>query len=1567
MMNHPSLKDVGAFLATLLCFAPVHAAITDISTTPLNTYSAPTSTDVKPNVFFILDDSGSMDWDFMPDWACSPTYSTTTTSCSSAGQDPSSARMEYWFKNAAYNGMYYNPAVRYIPPVAVDATGAINTTTYLSQTGVSAATGGNGSASALAPNWAAVKNDAYGVQSTGTTDLQGSTSTPPYFYTMIAAEYCTSPNLKTCVSATAPSTTYPFPATVRWCSGSALSTCRATFGNGYGWVRAPSPPSTTISVSGSTTTSVSSIVVGGAEILSAPTANSNNANTVAQAIVNNINLCTVAKPTGTQCTTIGYSASRSGSVVTVVAPSATTATPSITKTAGMTITANAFAVPSTSILGENRRITLTPEINSYPYPGSTSKSVARTDCAGTTCTYNEEMTNYANWWTYYRTRMQMMKTAASNAFATIDAATDVANNVSRFRLGYMSINNNTGSDYLNLGEFASTQKYNWYNKLISANPNSGTALRTTLATAGRLYAGKLNNTSYRGSTVTDPMQYSCQQNYTILSTDGFWNGNAGYKLDGTTGVGNQDVGLGTPYSDGGTPQLQAQTSTLQQRTGVLQIRSKSTWGNWGNWSNATTCSANTNTQCQYNWSSWANASSCTLNYSSGDGSWTVRNGSDCRYVDDSWATATSCTPITKSVAPAYTVGTARACRTVSSSGGTSDTLADVAAYYYNTDLRSADATGADATGTCTGPVIAPSTVANNLCDNNVPANGRDVATAQHMTTFTLGLGAQGQMTYAPTDGKDYWNDTSGDFYDIKNATTANPANGTCSWQSSGACTWPIPASNSNANIDDLWHAAINGHGAYFSASDPASLSTSLISALTTIVNTPRPGTAAAAASSNPNVSASDNYVFSSSYKSVEWYGELIRQQITPEGTLTAQNWSAMRLLDCATTVWTASTSYVLGSAFRQGNRCYTVNNAYVSGATFNAAGIEDANTSVVNADETATTRQPVVPLTSRTIYTKGSTGLISFEWGNLSGTQKSYFTAPAITYSSATVGLSQFCSPAGGACLSNTLQTNNTIASGGAAGEALVNFLRGDRSHEGSYYRQRTHVLGDIVSSEARYVQTPLYNYLDTNYSAYKTDKTTRAGAVYVGANDGMLHAFDAITGQELWAYIPSMVLPNLYKLADKNYPTDSTKHQFYVDNSPETGDICPTAPTTACTAAQWKTILVGGLNRGGKGYYALDITNPSSPALLWEFTDQNLGYTYGNPTITKLKDGTWVVLVSAGYNNVDGTSTADVGKGRLYILNAATGEVIRSISTGIGSATTPSGLSRISAHVLQSSTDNTAIAAYGGDNLGNVWRFDINNDIGATGYDAQLLVSLTDSADKAQPVTVKPVQATVSGKPVIFVGAGRYLGTTDVADNSTQSFYAIKDNLDTVTLGNPRTGSSNFIAQTFTSGTCPEGTPSTVCIAQQEVRTSSSNTVDWTTKNGWYVDFLTGGERVSTDPQLSLGTLLFTTITPQASTVSACGPTTGTAASFVYALDYLTGGAVGGANGVSGISLGSGLVTRPVMILQADGTVRALIRTSSGVSSGSDLGGTIVITPPIKPPSASGTRRVSWRVLNPQ
>src|SRR5690606_12381937 len=130
------------------------------------------------------------------------------------------------------------------------------------------------------------------------------------------------------------------------------------------------------------------------------------------------------------------------------------------------------------------------------------------------------------------------------------------------------------------------------------------------------------------------------------------------------------------------------------------------------------------------------------------------------------------------------------------------------------------------------------------------SSGLDVANTQHMTTFTLGLGSQGQMVYSPT----YWLDTSGDFYDVRMGTTANPSAGICSWQSSGVCNWPTPSSGepsgSSANIthiDDLWHAAINGRGSYFSATDPDSLAKGLTDTLKIIVNTPRPGTAAAAA------------------------------------------------------------------------------------------------------------------------------------------------------------------------------------------------------------------------------------------------------------------------------------------------------------------------------------------------------------------------------------------------------------------------------------------------------------------------------------------------------------------------------------------------------------------------------------------------------------------------------------------------------------------------------------------------------------------------------------------------
>jgi type IV pilus assembly protein PilY1 len=147
---------------------------------------------------------------------------------------------------------------------------------------------------------------------------------------------------------------------------------------------------------------------------------------------------------------------------------------------------------------------------------------------------------------------------------------------------------------------------------------------------------------------------------------------------------------------------------------------------------------------------------------------------------------------------------------------------------------------------------------------------------------------------------------------------------------------------------------------------------------------------------------------------------------------------------------------------------------------------------------------------------------------------------------------------------------------------------------------------------------------------------------VYVAANDGFLHALNASTGEEMWAYAPTAVLPNLYQLANTNY-----QHRYYVDGSVVVGDVK--------SGTTWKTLLVGGLNAGGKSYYAMDVTDPANPKALWEFTDPRLGYSYGNPIITKLQNGTWVVLVTSGYNNGTSLGSHD-GQGVLYVLNAATG-----------------------------------------------------------------------------------------------------------------------------------------------------------------------------------------------------------------------------------------------------------------------------------------------------------------------
>lgn len=956
---------------------------------------------------------------------------------------------------------------------------------------------------------------------------------------------------------------------------------------------------------------------------------------------------------------------------------------------------------------------------------------------------------------------------------------------------------------------------------------------------------------------------------------------------------------------------------------------------WTDWSAATSCLDDANTNCRYTTATWnATPTGCSVLPASTGPSYTVPLSTEaCQTTTVSdWADTSSCTegpsgsnrvscrlvlkpttgptpvatctatnddgspernrvtcdPVTTVNAPVSNCTAAEATadnaytRTTCSwttLGSTPDTLADVAQYYYMTDLRTPDLAN------CTGALGA----SLDVCYNE-PAAGSTPEKTQRMITYTLGLGASGLMQYDP----DYTTPslTSGDFYSISAGLNADTSLGICPWQKFGVCNWPKPLNNDQTGIDDLWHAAVNGRGVYYSATDPASLTAGISSALNSINQLE--GALAAVALTNPNFAAGDNGIFEVSFKAGDWTGELVKRSVIVEGnnvTLSeTPEWSALNLL----------------------------------------------NTRIANLGHT-----------DRAIYTFDPTGtnkLKAFSWSVLSDAERAYFKRPHAAYgNTVTGGVRQFCtgSPV---CLSSTDQS-------AAEGEALVNFLRGDRAQENTlvdsnrFFRRRVGMLGDIIGSEAVYVSKSPWKYADKGYASFASGTSSRTSMIYVGANDGMLHAFNASTGAEVWAYIPRLVMPNLHKLASKDYNNTSPIQRMYsVDGTPVYGDICSGSCDSNPT---WKTILVGGLNSGGRGYYALDITDPASPKALWEFTHDNLGYSYGNPVITKLKDGTWVVLVSSGYNNI---SPGD-GQGRLFILNAHTGELIRSISTGEGTTSSPSGLSKISAWANFPDISNTAQRVYGGDLNGNVWRFDINGDIPVAAnpkvYRAQRLVTLTDASLNPQPITSRPELGTVNGKPIVFIGTGKLLEMGDLTATNVQSIYALRDPLTNTSYTNPRSNGSGFVAQTISTIACPEGNQ--FCNAGDDIRTTTKNQIDMTTDNGWYADFPVSGERVNTDPKLVMGTLDVRTNRPLSGACSPAGE------SFANYFDFKSGTPISNAGVYAGSQLGDFLSSTSIPFRLPSGLIKALIRTDSP--------GTLVRNVPASN-SAGVTRRVSWREL---
>lgn len=1057
----------------------------------------------------------------------------------------------------------------------------------------------------------------------------------------------------------------------------------------------------------------------------------------------------------------------------------------------------------------------------------------------------DERTNFANWYSYHRTRILTMKTALGRAFRDLDL---------QFRVGFSTIGESGVSadlaGFLKIADFDVAQKQKFYTKLYSVDPAASTPLRAALSKAGRLYAGKLL------SDADDPIRYSCQQNYTILSTDGYWNtsGETGrygpLQIDGQTYVGDQDRTLARPMNDG-TADGNPDAGTLRAAKLVLTPLLNSTAGNmildsikvndvevlasWGGLYTTRDLQADTS---RFGFEMEARVGR--------QGYRAVAQGTVVYLIAPATANPTQA-PVVQvrgaiSVAAEPFVQVRRDTRLA-------NTLADVAAYYFQTDLRQ--------------PALANCGTGRDVCTNNVPVPpGAPGGSHQHMVTHTVGLGAAGSLRYQ----EDYAEAATGDFRDIVD----------------GRRGWPDPMfSNGPERIDDLWHAAVNGGGRYFSATSPESLAKALSATMANV--RAASGAAAAAAASNQEPAEGDNLLFATRYRSIYWDGEVEARRINlSNGSVSATlEWSAAKQLD-----------------------------ARVSAS---------ADTRLIWMQATSDART-----------------LKRFEWDKLDASERNYF--------------SQACSaqPLLSQCANLTDAERSLLT-----GERLLNYLRGQRGFEDRLdssvrlFRRRDHVLGAPASAQPVYVGRPAFRYADDNYGGYRDEQQiNRKGMVYVAANDGMLHAFDAATGAEDWAFVPAGVLPDLRRFADLKF---GQQFSYLLDGTPVAADICPGAAPVACTASSWRTILVGGLGAAGREFYALDITDPAHPSALWRFNagmDADLGYALGRPLITKRADGRWIALLTSGYNNVRPGS----GKGFLFVLDAYTGELLNKIDTGAGSTSEPSGLAQINGWV-ESMLDNTTTRIYGADLLGNVWRFDIDDLFPPAGRDAVLLAQLIRD-NKAQAVTTRPelseLRIGTQRIPIVSIGTGSYLGLSDASDKSVQSIYSFKDELLATGHGDVR---SVLVRQTLAA------------TDDGNSRTVTAHALDWTSteKAGWYMDLVVGeasgnanGERVTLDPDQQLGVLRFVTNVPDS---TACRPG---ASSWLYEFDYLTGSYLPLAkNGVlarkiSGSTLSAGARTLKL----GEQTVTLLTDEAGNLSNLQGLGAAA---------PTNAVRRVSWRELDEQ
>lgn len=755
----------------------------------------------------------------------------------------------------------------------------------------------------------------------------------------------------------------------------------------------------------------------------------------------------------------------------------------------------------------------------------------------------------------------------------------------------------------------------------------------------------------------------------------------------------------------------------------------------------------------------------------------------------------------------------------------SDTLADIAMFYYQSDLSSLANN-------------VPITSVDFSRDPNPPFLQPGDTLKQHLKTNTIGV--------------------------FNNQNTAVGISFPPDPQIVDVTFWTDPTVSFEGKIGDLLHAAYNGRGDFISVFDGTDFSAVINEVESSFSRAATNFGSTTAVAFNTQSITQDTFVFRTFSNLATNSGELVAQRVNPDGSFNVDS-SGNPVFE-----WSAATE--IDSIPPSSRNILTYEAADTEGREFVITGTP-ASTGLSNVQRAdLEIPKPTVPVAPTLVQTR-----VDYLRGNTSDEGTDFVN-----------GEMRIRAP---------LITTNGITTGGK--------------------------LGDIVHSAPVFVGEPPFanrtsgafpSSFGNTYSEFRTANQIREKLVYVGANDGMLHAFQVSDGIEKFAYVPNALLNKVGEFTNPNYD-----HLFYVDSTPSVNDAYIEPPPNTGGLPEWRTVLVNGLGAGGKGYFALDITDPSNintDSVMWEFTENDdgsvgnsdLGFTYSRPIIAmsnapSLGDKDWVAIFGNGYN-----STSTDGNAVIYILfieegyngwSSGGGDFIK-LDTGNGIAEsvdglTPNGIGGVTG--IDTDGNGTVDRLYAGDLQGNVYIVDMSSTNAASwNIRSNLLFTATyesgiPAVSTPQPITTKPtVIANPEGGSIVIVGTGSYFTADDPLNTEIQSIYGLWDNPnDTSTI--TKYGSSDLIEQEFT--TRVDSNNGLV------IRTVSTNTVDYTLPTpprGWFIDFdipppgsnsgvQFPGERPVRDLQLRSNQLFFNTVIPQDGMI--CSPTSG---GFGLSVDPFTG-----------------------------------------------------------------------------